>query len=75
MGEIIDFPGFNRQNEAAEKNKPEERLSRGERLNYNKLTELLNLVTGLMSQTKGNPRGETYRDMCRLVNSAKFIMR
>ena len=70
MGEIIKFSAFKREGEKeAKEKKTEENPGQEERINYDKLIELLNLVTGLISRSTGNPRGQTYQIKYDLVSS------
>lgn len=68
MGEVIDFSAFKKGKEIKE-SKAGEKPSREERVNISKLTELLTLVTKLISQIPGNPRREAYQTRHDLVSS------
>ncbi|MBI4779084.1 hypothetical protein HY797_01365 [Candidatus Falkowbacteria bacterium] len=63
MAEIINFSNFKKENKAGENS------SNGEKINYFKLTQLLNLVAGLIANTAGNPRREAYQDKYALLSS------
>lgn len=62
MGEIIKFPGLKKERE-------EERLGQEERIDINKVTELLILLAQLIANTTGSPRGEAYQVKYNLVST------